>query len=263
MWLRGANQSALNSFVTDCLCFMKYAVIGDIHGNLEALDAVLEDAESQGVDEYVSVGDIVGYNANPRECLKKLRDIGCLMVKGNHDHYCSIDTVLNGFNPLAAKVIRWTREQLSEEEKKFLSDLPYKRRVANFTIVHSTLDMPEKWGYVFDRYEADANFTYQRTAVCFYGHTHVPLAFERDELGDVCQGRYTTIKIMIGRKYFVNTGSVGQPRDGDPRASYGIYDLDERQIELRRLEYDRETAQNKVLAAGLPKELALRLELGQ
>ena len=242
---------------------MKYAVIGDIHSNLEALNAVLEDAKQQNVDEYVSVGDIVGYNANPRDCLQKLRDMGCLMVKGNHDHYCSTDTVLNGFNPLAANVIKWTREQISDEEKQFLSELPYKRRVANFTLVHSTLDMPEKWGYVFDRYEADANFTYQRTAVCFYGHTHVPLAFERDESGDVSQGRYSKIKIEVGRKYFVNIGSVGQPRDCDPRASYGIYDLDKREVELRRIEYDLEKAQAKILAAGLPKDLALRLEVGQ
>lgn len=241
---------------------MKYAIIGDVHSNLEALETVIADAKDREVDEFISVGDIVGYNANPRECLSRLRRMNCSMVKGNHDHYCSIDTSLNGFNPLAGHVIRWTREQLSEEEHSFLAQLPYQRRVNNFMIVHSTLDMPEKWGYVFDKFEADANFTYQRSSVCFYGHTHVPLAFERNEKGEVSQGRYETIDIVIGRKYFINIGSVGQPRDGDPRASYGTYDLEKRQIELVRVEYDIEKAQAKIRDAGLPEELALRLQMG-
>jgi diadenosine tetraphosphatase ApaH/serine/threonine PP2A family protein phosphatase len=184
------------------------------------------------------------------------------VVKGNHDYYCSVNTPLNGFNPLAANVIHWTRNQLSAEERGYLEQLPYKRRVDNYTIVHSTLDMPEKWGYVFDRFEADANFTYQRTAVCFFGHTHVPLAFERNETNDVIQGRYSTIDIVPGKKYFVNVGSVGQPRDGDPRAAYAIFDLDKREIELRRLKYDIETTQQKILNAGLPEELAYRLQAG-
>lgn len=241
---------------------MKYAIIGDVHSNLEALEAVLRDAEREGVDEFVSVGDIVGYNANPCMCLQRMRDLGCRIVKGNHDHYCSIDTALNGFNPLAANVIRWTREHLSGEEKEFLSHLPYQRRVKRFSIVHSTLDMPEKWGYVFDKFEADSNFTYQHAAVCFFGHTHVPLAFERNESGEVTQGRYSSIEVVRGRKYFVNIGSVGQPRDGDPRAAYGTYDLDDGLIELHRVEYDLKTAQKKIIEAGLPEELALRLELG-
>jgi len=241
---------------------MRHAILGDIHSNWEALSAVLADADKRGVDGYVSLGDVVGYNANPRECLAKVRELGCPIVKGNHDHYCSIDTPLNGFNPLAADVIHWTRNQLSDEERGFLAELPYKRRVENYTIVHSTLDMPDKWGYVFDRFEADANFTYQRTQLCFFGHTHVPLAFERDENSNIMQGRYERIDLSVGRKYFVNIGSVGQPRDGDPRAAYAIYDMSERYIELYRLEYDMRTTQRKIIEAGLPEELAMRLEAG-
>lgn len=241
---------------------MRHAILGDIHSNWEALTTVIKDAEASGVDQFVSVGDVVGYNANPRECLKKVRDLECPVVKGNHDHYCSIDTPLNGFNPLAADVIHWTRNQLSEEERGYLEHLPFKRRVNNYTIVHSTLDMPDKWGYVFDRFEAASNFSYQRTVVCFFGHTHVPLAFEKDENNDVIQGRYSQIQITPGKKYFINIGSVGQPRDGDPRAAYAIYDLEKKIVELRRLEYDMKTTQKKIIAAGLPKELAMRLEAG-
>lgn len=241
---------------------MKYAILGDIHSNWEALTTVLEDAASAEVDSFVSVGDIVGYNANPRKCLAKLREMDCPIVKGNHDHYCSIETSLNGFNPLAASVIHWTRNQLAEKDRQFLADLPYKRRVDKFTIVHSTLDMPDRWGYVFDKFEADANFSYQRSQICFFGHTHVPLVFERDESGNVSQGRYELIDVKPGKKYFINIGSVGQPRDGDSRAAYAIYDTDAKTIELRRLKYDRETTQDKIIDAGLPEELAYRLARG-
>lgn len=241
---------------------MKYAILGDIHSNWEALTTVLEDAASAEVDSFVSVGDIVGYNANPRKCLAKLREMDCPIVKGNHDHYCSIETPLNGFNPLAASVIHWTRNQLAEKDRQFLADLPYKRRVDKFTTVHSTLDMPDRWGYVFDKFEADANFSYQRSQICFFGHTHVPLLFERDENGNVSQGRYELIDVKPGKKYFINIGSVGQPRDGDSRAAYAIYDTDAKTIELRRLKYDRETTQGKIIDAGLPEELAYRLARG-
>ncbi len=241
---------------------MKYAILADIHGNLEALETVIEDSKKQKVDKYVCVGDIVGYNSNPVECLDIIRElVGDDSVRGNHDHYCSCEDRLDGFHPLAADVVCWTREQLSDEQKDYLRNRPYKKRVSNFTVVHSTLDMPEKWGYVFDKLEADANFAYQRTTVCFFGHTHVPLAF--DKASDVQQGLYSKFKVTFGKKYFINVGSVGQPRDGDPRAAYVIYDMGTNTIELRRLEYDLYTTQKKIIDAGLPKRLAVRLEAGR
>ncbi len=241
---------------------MRHAILGDIHSNWEALTAVLADAEKNDVERFISVGDVVGYNANPRECLEKVRELDCPIVKGNHDHYCSMDTPLTGFNPLAASVIHWTRNHLSLEERDFLADLPFKRRVESYTIVHSTLDMPDKWGYVFDKFEAASNFSYQNTSVCFFGHTHVPLAFERADNHDIAQGTYNLIEISAGKKYFINIGSVGQPRDGDSRAAYAIYDIDAKTIELRRIEYDIETTQKKIIDAGLPRELAQRLASG-
>ncbi len=155
----------------------------------------------------------------------------------------------------------WTRQQLPEADRQWLRDLKYLRLVANFTIVHATLDGPQRWGYVFDKLEAAASFTYQNTGVCFFGHTHVPLAFVRD--ATVRGGTYSRFRVEPGKKYFVNVGSVGQPRDGNPRAAYVVYDLAEGSIELRRLDYDIATAQKKILAAGLPPRLAERLALGK
>jgi len=240
---------------------MKYAILGDIHSNLEALNAVLADAKQQGVSHYVCVGDVVGYNANPVECLDIVREISKTTVRGNHDHYCSHADDLNGFHPLAADVVDWTRKQLSPAQVEWLRALKYVAAVETFTVVHSTLDTPEMWGYVFDKLEAEANFAYQTTGICFYGHTHVPLAFEKSE-GIRC-GLYSRIRVTLGKKYFINVGSVGQPRDGDPRAAYVIFDMVENMIELRRVPYDFRLTQQKILDAGLPSRVAARLAVGR
>ncbi len=240
---------------------MKYAIIADIHANLEALQVVLEDTKKQNCTHYACLGDVVGYNANPKECLDIIRDTGMPCVKGNHDEYCSSETNLDGFNPHAAEAIQWTRSQLTGDDRQWLKELKYIRLVASFSIVHATLDGPQRWGYVFDRLAAAASFTYQNTAVCFFGHTHVPMAFIRDSV--VRGGTYSKFKIEPGRKYFINVGSVGQPRDGNPKAAYAIYDMDEGSVELRRLDYDIARAQAKIMAAGLPPRLAERLALGK
>ncbi len=240
---------------------MKYAIIADIHANLEALDVVLEDAKAQKCTHYCCLGDVVGYNANPKECLDIVRNLGMPCVKGNHDEYCSIESNLEGFNPHAAEAIQWTRNQLTEEDREWLRNLKYIRLVGSFSIVHATLDGPQRWGYVFDRLAAAASFTYQNTAVCFFGHTHVPVAFIRDTV--VRGGTYSKFKVEPGRKYFVNVGSVGQSRDGVPKATYVVYCADEGTIELRRLDYDIAKTQAKIRAAGLPERLAERLPLGK
>lgn len=240
---------------------MKFAIIADIHANLEALEAVLADAKEQKVTHYACLGDVVGYNANPKECLDIIRSMGMPCVKGNHDEYCSTDSSLDGFNPAAAQAVEWTRHQLTAEDRQWLRDLKYMRLVTSFSIVHATLDAPQRWGYVFDKLAAAASLTYQNTSVCFFGHTHVPVAFVRDSV--VRGGSYSKFKVEPGKKYFVNVGSVGQSRDGVPKATYVIYDLDNQTIELRRLDYDIAKTQAKILAAGLPKRLAERLALGR
>lgn len=240
---------------------MKFAIIADIHGNLEAFRVVLDDAQKQQCTHYACIGDVVGYGANPVECLAIVRKMGMPCVKGNHDEYCSTDEHTEGFNPAAAQAVQWTRKQLSEDGRQWLRDLKYVRMVTNFTIVHATLDGPQRWGYVFDKLAAAASFPYQNTPVCFFGHTHVPVAFIRDSM--VRGGTYSKFKIEAGKKYFINVGAVGQPRDGNPKAAYVVYDLSEGTIELRRLDYDIATAQKKIREAGLPERLAERLAYGR
>jgi predicted phosphodiesterase len=240
---------------------MRFAVFGDIHANLEALQAVLADAEAHGATHYVCLGDVVGYNANPHECVEVVRNLNCPVVKGNHDEQASLTDELGGFNPLAEEAINWTRQHLTDADKQWLRDLKLVRQVRDFTIVHATLDTPHKWGYVFNQLDAAASFNYQYTNICFYGHTHAPRAYIRD----------TTVKSQVldklaidsGKKYFVNVGSVGQPRDGDWHAAYCLYTPEEQLVELRRIEYDIWTAQDKIVEAGLPQRLADRLALGK
>ncbi len=240
---------------------MKFAIIADIHANLEAFQVVLEDIKNQKCTHYVCLGDVVGYNANPKECLDIVREMGMPCVKGNHDEYCSSNTALDGFNPAAAEAVNWTRKQLTEEDRQWLRDLKYTRMVNSFSIVHATLDAPQRWGYVFDKLAAAASFTYQTTPICFFGHTHVPVAFMRDTM--VRGGTYSKFKIDPSKKYFVNVGAVGQPRDNNPKSAYVVYNAEEGTIELRRLDYDIPKAQKKILDAGLPERLAERLAVGR
>ena len=240
---------------------MRFAIFGDIHGNLEALQSVLADAEMNQCTHFVCLGDIVGYNANPHECLEVIRGMEIPVVKGNHDEQASGDDDLNYFNPLAATAIDWTRKQLTADQKDWLRNLRYVRQVRDFTIVHATLDTPEKWGYVFNPLDATASINYQHTGLCLCGHTHIPMAYVRE--GRVRELPFSKIHIERGKKYFINVGSVGQPRDGDWRSSYGIYDSNEQSVELRRIEYDIFTAQDKIVEIGLPQRLADRLALGK
>ena len=241
---------------------MRFAIFGDIHANLEALEAMLADARCNDCTLYVCLGDVVGYNANPHECLEIVRELDCPVVKGNHDEQASIDGDLEGFNPLAEEAINWTRENLTEEDKQWLRDLRFVRQVRDYTIVHATLDTPGKWGYVFNQFDAAASFNYQHTSLCFYGHTHAPRAYVRED-NSIRSLTYDKLRIEPQKKYFINVGSVGQPRDGDWHASYVIYHAGRQYVELRRLEYDIQTAQRKIIEAGLPERLAERLALGK
>ncbi len=267
---------------------MKYAILSDIHGNLEAFRTVLRKCEDLGAEQFVCLGDIVGYGANPAECLALLRSLGPLaVVKGNHDEFVSNgDEIMEGFNPHARAAVLWTKSQLDPEALDFLANLKLKDtpRGSNFTVVHATLDSPEAWGYIFDSYHAGDNFQYQFTQLCFCGHSHVPLVFckkpvifsaghpielmrewteNTEESPDWTERESTvTIHLQPGYKYLVNVGSVGQPRNRDPRASFALYDSTEKTLTRYAIPYDVRTAQEKILAAGLPERLAARLEVG-
>lgn len=240
---------------------MRFAVFGDIHANLEALDAVLADAKEAGCTHHACLGDVVGYNANPHECVERIQALECPVVKGNHDEQASVESDLENFNPLAEEAITWTRANLTWEDKTWLRELRFVRQVRDFTIVHATLDTPHKFGYVFNQLDAAASFNYQHTHVCFYGHTHAPRAYIRDHT--VKSVPLQKLRIEHGKKYFINVGSVGQPRDGDWRASYCIYDSEKHVVELRRIDYDIYAAQDKIIGVGLPKRLADRLAVGK
>ncbi len=240
---------------------MKYAILGDIHANLEALEAVLKDAEEQGVTHYACTGDVVGYNADPRHCLQRIRALDCKVVQGNHDYYAACNENMELFTPMAQKSIRWTRKHLNPLERKYLRGLPLIIDIENFTIVHSSLSNPHRWNYIFKRKAADANFRNQFNNVCFFGHTHVPLAFVKGE--SIEKGFYKTLTIHPNYQYLINVGSVGQPRDRNPKAAYAIYDLEAQTVTMRRVAFDIQAAQLKIRAAGLPFRNALRLAGGR
>lgn len=240
----------------------KFAILGDIHANIDALNVVLDDCRAQGVTDFLCTGDVVGYNACPHECLEIVRSLGCPVVMGNHDHYVSSVQNLDDFNPHAAAVIEWTRGQLTDEEMEYLASLPFVKTAMGITLVHATMDGPESFGYVFDHLQAEAHFTHQITPLCFHGHTHCPMIYEK-QLSAVYRIDAQDFRLPIGRKYFVNVGSVGQPRDGDPRAAYAIYEPKSRILTFRRLDYDIAAAQERIRMAGLPERLAERLEVGR
>ena len=240
---------------------MRFAIFSDIHANLEALNAVLADAHENESTHFVCLGDVVGYNANPHECVEIVREMDCPIVKGNHDEQASADVPSRDFNEFAERAINWTREHLTLEEKNWLKELRLSRQVRDFTIVHATLDTPDQWGYVLTNLDAGASFTYQHSTLCFFGHTHVPVAYIRD--GGIKRVRTEHLQIDQDKKYFINVGSVGQPRDGDWRAAYCIFDSEKQIVEQRRVKYDLPAAQKKILEANLPRLLADRLALGR
>lgn len=265
----------------------KIAIMSDIHGNAEAFQAVLDKCGELGIENFVSLGDIVGYNADPKPCLDAMKQIPLLgKVRGNHDVYAAnIDRAVSGFNVNARKAIEWTAEQLTDEDKKWLMEAPPRLNLTKFgmTLVHATLDSPENWGYIFDEHHAKDNFNYQYTHVCFCGHSHFPIAFEKKqvvfsgnaleelhewrsisvpEVNNFAKGDSVTIKLKGDCKYLFNVGSIGQPRNGDPRASFVVFDTDMSAMTRYVVPYDIASAQEKILAAGLPERLALRLAKG-
>lgn len=228
---------------------MKFAIIADIHANLEAFQAVLADAKEQRCTHYAFLGDFVGICADPKACIDIVRAMNAPCVKGNHDEYCATDLPLNGLDVKFAKDVEWTRRQLTKDDRKWLRDLLYTCKVEDFTIIHASLQRPEQLPHVLDDVAAAASFPHQNTQVCFFGHTHVPVAFIRDTV--TRGGTFTKFKVEPGKKYFVNPGAVGQPRDNNPKAAYVTYDMDERIVELRRSVYDIATTRKKIRDAGL------------
>lgn len=242
---------------------MKYAILGDIHSNLEALNEAIWELKKENIDVCFSIGDVVGYNANPKECIKIVKAICKKVVAGNHDWACIGKLDLNWFNDLAKSVILWTIKLLDEDEKNFLSALPLISEEDDFTLVHGTLFKPEKFFYLDNLNYAWMCFQSLKTPVLFLGHTHKPIIFSLDNKGNISYSFEEKFFLREGMRYIINVGSIGQPRDGDPRACFCIYDKEEKTIEFRRISYDFKKTQEKILNNFLPEELAFRLSLGR
>ncbi len=244
----------------------RFAILSDIHANIEALEAVLRDVEDQRVDEILCLGDVVGYNAAPSECIKRIRALGCKTVKGNHDLYCSDKSFdLSDFQDTAASVIEWTRRQLSDDDIEWLHNLPFTKPYMGLTMVHSSLDNPDSFRYIFDETEAKDNFATQHSRFCFHGHTHVPCVFVLNAHGQIIRKQAEDCA-LDNDVYFINVGSVGQPRDGIPKACYTVFDMADMKhatVEFRRVDYDVDAAVARITEANLPARLCTRLYTGR
>jgi diadenosine tetraphosphatase ApaH/serine/threonine PP2A family protein phosphatase len=241
---------------------MKVALISDIHGNLEAFRAVRESIAAHQAEEIIFIGDIVGYGADPNDCIELLRTLTNFSVAGNHDFASVRKTPLKYFNPPAQEAIVWTAQKLTEENSRFLSSLPLLGYRHGFTFVHSTPMLPHRWDYIMTTEEAAVSFSNFSGQICFTGHSHHPTIFIQQENGTPAESGNPAIILNDDCRYIINIGSVGQPRDGTPLASYGLYDTETNKFRLIRVAYDIAAAQRKIRAAGLPSFLASRLALG-
>lgn len=243
---------------------MRYAILSDIHSNLAAFQAVLADIESRGgAEEIWCLGDITGYGPDPGECIRLLRQHRHLCVAGNHD-LAAIDKIdTSVFNPEAVKACRWTAEQLSSEDIEYLGGLPLTLNQEDFTLAHASPREPV-WEYILSARTAKANFPYFNTTFCFVGHTHIPGVFDLDGKG-ICLSHALPAELSLKqekKRLIMNCGGVGQPRDGDPRASYAILDNVQGILYHYRVEYDIPATQQKMIEAGLPSRLINRLSHG-
>jgi putative phosphoesterase len=250
-WRRGLN--------------VKYLIFSDIHGNLEALNVVLEQIELCKPDRVICLGDVVGYGPDPNECIQRVHQSAHITIMGNHDHAVLGLTSISYFNQYAKIAVLWTRQVLTEENYRILQAYPFNVSENNILFVHSTPLHPERWDYIFNPLEGQYYLQHLEEQVCFIGHSHQPLFFEQDQEGRISSGRQAAFSLTVqeGCKYIVNVGSVGQPRDGNPDASYACYDLEAQTIEVKRLAYDFTRTQKKMEEVNLPVFLLDRLAYGR
>jgi len=243
---------------------MRFAIISDVHANIEALSAFFEAIEKDPVDKVVCLGDLVGYNASPNECVDLIRKKRIRCVMGNHDSRAAGLEDTSDFNLLAADAIEWTRGVLTEENRAFLAKLPRARRVdKKFYAIHGSINDTDR--YIYGAADAQRNFRLLEKIrglnICFFGHTHVPISY----LGakdSVRMNLDNVIKLKKGASYLINPGGLGQSRDKDPRGSYAVYDSETSIVTFHRVEYDIDATVEKIMEAGLSPRLAERLKLG-
>jgi diadenosine tetraphosphatase ApaH/serine/threonine PP2A family protein phosphatase len=243
---------------------MRYAILGDIHANETALHAVLEDVANIGVDRILCLGDLVGYGASPRATLQVLREIDAISIRGNHDEACCGLMESTFFNPSARAAATWTKDRLTSKEKQWLAELPLTIDLDECSLAHGTYDHAQEFRYLNSVDSALGSLKSMPRPICFVGHTHLPVVVVQTEHAPESPSHTLSARIELAdiRRAVVNPGSVGQPRDEDPRAAWGLFLPDEPSYELRRVEYDIEHEARKIRAAGLPSFLADRLHLG-
>jgi diadenosine tetraphosphatase ApaH/serine/threonine PP2A family protein phosphatase len=240
---------------------VRYGVFGDVHSNLEALNAVASALETEDVDALLCPGDIVGYGASPKECLDIVREMNPVLVAGNHDWAACGRLGLEYFNQYARDAILWTRKALTREDSRFLSQQPLLRVSDSVTLAHGTIHDPEMFEYLQTPYDAHMSFSRLSTPFGFVGHSHIPVTFRSGTTISYVVGEEITLR--EGIQSISNVGSVGQPRDEDPRAAYGVFDDQTRVLLVKRVEYDVESAIDRIRRAGLPDFLGERLRIGR
>lgn len=244
---------------------MRYAILSDIHSNLEALEVVLREIDRLGVDRTVCLGDVVGYNASPNECVRIIRERGILSLMGNHDAAaCGLEEPVH-FNPIARAAVLWTRSALEPDHGDALKGMPEQAPLTETVrLAHGSLIHRDHYLTSYDGVLENARRMRQtrpRIQILFFGHTHIQIAFV-DDGEEVAVIRSPRFSIRDGSLYLVNPGSVGQPRDHDPRCGFLLYDEEAQTVELIRLSYDIHACTKRILSAGLPRELADRLHVG-
>ncbi len=242
---------------------MRIAIISDIHGNLEALNAVLTHIDQDKIDEIICLGDIVGYGPDPNECMRLARERCRIIVMGNHDYACIYKPEMFFFNHFARQAIEYTLSVIEEEHLDFINQLPFQHRENDLLFVHANPLRPEGWEYILSIDEAIYYFSKFSEKICFIGHSHLPSIFIERKDSKYFSVEDREIELEENGRYIINAGSVGQPRDGNPAASFGILDLTQKTFEIVRVAYDIEKSIERFNKAGLPGFLAQRLRTGK
>ncbi|RLD13439.1 metallophosphoesterase [candidate division KSB1 bacterium] len=235
---------------------MAIAVISDIHGNLEALSTALSYIDDHGIKEIYCLGDVVGYGPNPNECIEIVRQRCKVVLMGNHDYAAIGQARIEYFNQFAKMATYWTMDRLTKENQDFLKQLPFIYQTDNMIFVHASPSNPSHWYYILSVDDARMEMESFKQNVCFVGHSHVPIVFTEDK------ALKSDVKIEQNKKYIVNVGSIGQPRDGDPRLSFVIFEPGSGELKYIRLNYNVEKTYQKIIKSGLPTFLAERLLKG-
>jgi diadenosine tetraphosphatase ApaH/serine/threonine PP2A family protein phosphatase len=241
-----------------------YAILADIHSNLAAFQAVLEDMKNHGrIEEIWCLGDVVGYGPDPHECIELLQQYKHVCIAGNHDWAAIGKIDITYFNPHAAAACQWTAEHLTSEDRSYLENLPLTIQKGDFTLAHGSPREPI-WEYIVSLSIANDNFAHFQTGYCLVGHSHVPLVFRYSDEGKCSYNALQPgVGLILGKdRLIINPGGVGQPRDGDPRASYAIYESEGKTIRLYRVEYDISLTQFRMTQQKLPPQLIARLSQG-